>query len=204
MKTNSVIFAGALLFLPSPIHAGEPSQPAEIRTPTDVGQAFQPAGARGFPAPRAHSGGWEAALIGRPENLPHDLDSHQENCSEAALPVQSVTLDVPTPPKPPGTNSAVALELDDETLPMFRDLPVSRLGPKNLWRLLYEEGDLETIRDPMSHAGADIYHGDLYRFESMGKDCSVGLRVESKFTDSNSEAGAPNYHAGLFFRIHTK
>ena len=87
---------------------------------------------------------------------------------------------------------------------MLQDPPVSRYGPKNVWRLLYEEGDLESIHDPMSRAGADVYHGDLYRWKFAGKDCSIGLRVESKFMDSNSDAAPPNYHAGLFFRIHTK
>ena len=87
---------------------------------------------------------------------------------------------------------------------MLREPSVSRYGPRNLWRLLYEEGDLETIRDPMSGAGADVYNGDLYRFEFLGKHCSIGMRVESEFTDSNSDARPPNYQAGLFFRIHTK
>ena len=37
----------------------------------EVGQAFQPAGERGFPAPRKSAGDWKVAGTGRLESLPY-------------------------------------------------------------------------------------------------------------------------------------
>ena len=87
---------------------------------------------------------------------------------------------------------------------MLQEPRVSRYGPRNAWRLLYEEGNLETIRDPISRTGADVYYGDLYRFKCQGRDCSIGMRVVSEFTDSNSGGRPPDYYTGLFIKIHIK
>ena len=127
-----------------------------------------------------------------------------QGLSAACLRVQPLTLDPPTVPRPAGTNPIVALKIDQENVPMLAEPPASRYGPKNVWRLLYSEGDLETIRDPSSRAGADAYNSDLYRFKFLGKDCSIGTRLAAEFSESNSAGCRPHSHAGLFIRIYTK
>src|SRR3974390_3025501 len=161
MKINSACFAGALLFLFSAAHAGEPSQAPGSSPNCGVGQAFQPAGSGDFPVASSGARGWKPPCTGMLENLPCEPDNPHENRSPTSLFVQSLTLDLPARPRPADTNSIAAVSVDQEIVPMLQDPPVSRLGPKNIWRLLYEEGDLESIHDPMSRAGADVYHGDL-------------------------------------------
>ena len=118
--------------------------------------------------------------------------------------VEPLTLDLPSVPRPAGTNPIVALKIDQENVPMLAEPPASRYGPKNVWRLLHEEGDLETMRDPIIRPGTDVYPSDLNRFKFLDKDCSIGTRLVAEFSESNSAGRPPHYHAGLFIRIHTK
>jgi len=88
---------------------------------------------------------------------------------------------------------------------MFAVPPASRYGPKNIWCLLLNEGDQETMRpDPITCPVTDSYTSDLYRFKFLGKDCSIGTRLVAEFSESNSAGRLPHYHGGLFIRIHTK
>jgi hypothetical protein len=51
-----------------------------------VGQAFQPAGSRGFPAPPASHGDWKVAWTCRQECPPHALSRANYNCRKTAPP----------------------------------------------------------------------------------------------------------------------
>ena len=50
-----------------------------------VGQPFQAAGERGFPAPRSGPGDWKVAGTGRLESLPYTAGRHNENCRQVPI-----------------------------------------------------------------------------------------------------------------------
>jgi hypothetical protein len=60
-------------FLPKLQHSGRNTHHA-------VGQAFQPAGSRAFPAPGIRPGDWNVARTGRQECLPYTLGPRGANC----------------------------------------------------------------------------------------------------------------------------
>lgn len=102
---------------------------------------MQPAGSGGFTVAYSGARGWNAPRTGVLETLSFEPSNQVENCWPTASPFQALTLDQPAPPRPPETNSMAALNTDLENVPMLQDPPVSRYGPKNVWRLLYEEGE---------------------------------------------------------------